>query len=270
MTSRNPVTSALADAGRRTRAAVWEGVGAALRPFGLAIASSAVVDRGNRLSFRRALEHVKRMGWEPRTVVDVGVASGTWALYDAFASACILLVEPVAEAEPHLRAIAARYPRVEYVVAAAAARPGRIVLNVHPDTARSSAYWESDFVPGDITTRDVPAVTLDDLRGERRLEGPFLLKIDVQGGELDVLSGADEMLAETEYVILECCLFQFFDGAPLVAEVVSFMRARGFVIYDVASVHYRPFDGAMSTMDVVFVKETSRLRVAHRFQREPL
>jgi FkbM family methyltransferase len=245
-------------------------VGAALRPFGLAIASRAIVDRGSRLSFRGALEHVKRMGWEPRTVVDVGVATGTWALYDAFASARILLVEPVAEAEPHLRTIAARYPRVEYVLAAAAARTGRVVLNVHPDTARSSTYWESDYVSGDVTEREVPAVTLDQLRRERHLEGPFLLKLDVQGGELDVLGGADEMLADTEYVILESCLFQFFDGAPLVADVVAFMRARGFVIYDLASIHYRPLDGAMSTMDLVFVRESSRLRGAHRFQREPL
>jgi FkbM family methyltransferase len=206
------------------------------------------------------------MGLQPRTVIDVGVAAGTWPLYEAFPSARIVLIDPAEESRAHLERIAARFPRVEIVMAAASARTGSVRLNVHRDVARSSTYWESDFEPADVTQRDVAAITLDDLRRERRLEGPFVLKVDVQGAELEVLEGASETLRETEYVILETCLFQFFAGAPLLAEVVGYMKERGFVVYDALSIQYRPLDGAMSVVDLAFVKESGDLRRAHRFQ----
>jgi FkbM family methyltransferase len=243
---------------------------ALVRPFGRAVAPSPVVRRGRRITYREALSHVKHLGLEPRTVIDVGVAAGTPDLYEAFPNARILLVEAVQEAEPHLQAIAARLPKVEYVIAAASSCSGSIVMHVHPDGERSSSYWESDYVLDDVETREVPAVTLDELRRDRHLEGPFLLKIDVQGAELDVLVGASETLARTEYVILETSLFQFFSGAPLVGEVIAFMQERGFVVYDVLSIQHRALDGAVSVMDLAFVKESSVLRRTHRFQLEPL
>jgi FkbM family methyltransferase len=245
-------------------------VDALLRPFGRAVAPTSVVRRGRRITFREALTHVKRLGLEPRTVIDVGVAAGTPHLYEAFPNARILLVEAMQEAEPHLQAIAARRPGVEYVIAAASSRSGSLLLHVHPDGERSSSYWESDYVLNDVERREVPAVTLDELRRDRDLEGPFLLKIDVQGAELDVLEGATETLAHTEYVVLETSLFHFFTGAPLVGEVIAYLNERGFVVYDVLSIQHRPLDGAVSMMDLAFVKESSFLRRTHRFQWEPM
>lgn len=266
MLSRNPFTAALRATARGARSSLKRLAGAAVRPFGLAIGSAVQFERADRLSYRRGLEHAKRLGLEPRTVIDVGVASGTWPLYEAFPNAHIMLVEPVPECRPQLERIASSLPRAEYVIAAASARAGTVVLHVPRDTARSSTRWESDFQPGEVTQLEVEAVTLDDLVRDRSLGGPFLLKADVQGGELDVLDGARDMLAETEYIILECCLFEFFAGGPLLAEVIAYMRARSFVTYDVLSVHHRPLDGAVSTLDLAFVKNASALRRIHRFQ----
>jgi FkbM family methyltransferase len=182
----------------------------------------------------------------------------------------LVLVEPVEEAKPHLEAIASRFPSTEYVLAAAAGRPGRAVLNVHRDISRTSRYWESDYVATGVTQRDVPAVTLDELRRDRKLEAPVLLKIDVEGAELDVLDGARETLVDTEYVILEVSLFEFHRGAPLLADVVRYMRDRDFVVYDVLHIEYRPLDDAASVIDVAFVKAAGPFRQVHRYQLHPL
>src|SRR5208283_1372595 len=58
-----------------------------------------------RASMRGALQQLSTLGFRPRTVIDVGVATKTEELYRAFNEADILLVEPLAEFEPFLRDI---------------------------------------------------------------------------------------------------------------------------------------------------------------------
>ena len=48
-----------------------------------------------RATRRGLLQHVKRLGLAPATVIDVGVADGTRALYDTFPAAHLLLIEPL-------------------------------------------------------------------------------------------------------------------------------------------------------------------------------
>ncbi len=107
---------------------------------------------------------------------------------------------------------------------------------------------------------------------EKELDGPFLIKVDVQGAELDVLMGATKTLSNTEYVILEISFFRFFTGGPQVFDVIRFMKEWGFVPYDIFDYQYRLLDGALSQVDMAFVKETSRFRKFHfyakRNQRE--
>jgi len=240
-----------------------------LRPLGLGLHRRHFVERARRPTYAAGFEHLKHLGFAPRTVVDVGVADGTMSLYQAFPNARHILIEPLEEATPFLADIAKQFPHVEYVVAAAARQSGQVTINVHPDMARSSVFWESDYAPGSVKPRAVRAVTLDQIRRERQLEPPMLLKIDVQGAEVDVLAGAAETLVDTEYVVLETSLYEFFHGAPEVGEVVAFMRSRGFVIYDVLALQYRPLDGALSMLDLGFVKERSAWRRLHRFHPLP-
>lgn len=236
-----------------------------LRPLGAEVRRCGALDRARRATYAGALEHVKRAGLLPATVIDVGVADGTMPLYRTFPDARHVLIEPVVECRPYLEAMKGAFPRVEYVLAAAAREAGRVTINVHRDVARSSSYWESDYTAASVTTREVPAVTLDQLRRERAFEPPILLKIDVQGAELDVLAGATETLADTEYVVLETSLLGFFRGAPLADQVVAYMSQRGLAIYDVPALQYRPFDGVLTMLDLGFVKTNGFLRSLHRF-----
>lgn len=80
--------------------------------------------RGNiGRSMRAALEHVRRLGFRPATVIDVSVGDGTPELYDVFPEARFLLVEAMVEYEPALRRIA-RGVRADYVIAVAEPQPG--------------------------------------------------------------------------------------------------------------------------------------------------
>lgn len=209
------------------------------------------------------LSQVSGFGFSPNTVIDVGVAKGTFALYEAFPNAFHLLIEPLQEFEPSLRKILETY-KGGYIIAAANSQPGLLPFNVHTDHLGGSSFFKeamgTDF---DGTERTVNAVRIDDLLRENNLQGPYLIKVDTQGHELNVLEGALKTLEQTELIILEVSMFQFMVGAPQFHDVVVYMKNRGFVAYDIFGGAVRPLDGALGQIDMVFVKENGLFRRDH-------
>ncbi len=55
----------------------------------------------------------------------------------------------------------------------------------------------------------VAAIRLDDLADELKLEPPYLLKLDIQGAEVDALKGARRILNDTHVVICEADVADF-------------------------------------------------------------
>ena len=216
-----------------------------------------------RDSFKGALEQALRMGINPATVIDAGAAHGTPELYETFPNARYLLIEPLVEFEPSLRALKQRMPQLDYVISAAGPEPGEVVLNVHPDLYGSSTRLEEEASDVNGVPRTVPVIRLDDLAD--KVPGPYLLKVDVQGGELDVLAGASKILAQTEFAILEASLFETYKSAPQFRDVIEFMHQTGFVVYDIAGSLYRPLDNAMIQVDLAFIPASSPLRRQHAY-----
>ncbi len=217
-----------------------------------------------RASMGGALRQLSTLGFYPRTVIDVGVATKTEELYQAFQDADILLVEPLAEFEPFLRDTCRSY-KAQYVLAAAGENSGSAVINVHPDKFGSSLLKEVEGAGVDGVPREIPVVTIDQLCAARNLAGPYLIKVDVQGAELQVLAGAIRALPQTEVVILEVTLFGTMIGGPQLADVVARMKQYGFAVYDIYGFNYRPLDHALGQVDMVFVQEEGPFRKTHAF-----
>ena len=204
---------------------------------------------------REVLDHLLALGFCPATVIDVGVALGTPALYTRFPHASHLLIEPLQEFEKDLKDICSQYD-AEYILAAAGSRPSMREIAVRPNGGSSFLGTGGDI-------REVPAVILDDVCRERNSRGPYVVKVDVQGAELEVLDGAVAILQETELVILEVSFYHFVDGCPEFCDVVEYMKTRGFVAYDIFGGHNRPLDGARAQVDIAFAREDGTLRSSH-------
>jgi FkbM family methyltransferase len=217
-----------------------------------------------RRTLPAVLEHYRQLGLDPATVIDVGVAAGTPELYQAFPDARLLLVEPLEEWRATLEGIGARR-QVEVVIAAAGAEAAEIEITVHRVLACSSVLGARRGDDAATERRVVPQVRLDDIVGERALPGPFVVKVDVEGGELDVLDGAPAILREAELVLLEVSLFELVPGAPLLHEVIESMHERGFVPADVYNGHNRPLDGALAQLDMGFVRRDGVFRREHAY-----
>lgn len=83
-----------------------------------------------------------------------------------------------------------------------------------------------------IDSVDVPVRRLEDCQAftDAFDDGPLdVMKIDVQGGELDVLQGAGKVLASTRLLVIEMSEEVTYQGQPLVSHLDSYVRGQGFV-----------------------------------------
>lgn len=219
---------------------------------------------GVRRTLPGVLAHYRQLGLAPEVVIDVGVGRGTPELYEAFRDSHLVLVEPLEEWTDALEQLR-RERGADVILAAAGSKPGELDVTVHRVPALASMLGDRRGEPTGGIRRSVPVVTLDQIVRERKLRGPFVVKVDVEGAELEVLSGALEVLQETELALLEVSLFEAIPGMPQFYDVVSWMHDRGFVVADLYNGHNRPLDGALAVLDVGFVREDGRFRRDHAY-----
>lgn len=184
-----------------------------------------------------AIEHrAVPFGRPFRTVVDVGAHTGQFALFalDAFPSARVLCFEPLRDAQHRLRKATRSDNRVKLFGVAAGSVSGERTLHVTRSTDSSSLLPVSDRLPSifpeteEVRRENVAVVPLDTALCEETLTRPGLLKIDVQGGELDVLRGASRTLDSIDQVLVECSFTELYLGQPLAGDVVCHLLEHDF------------------------------------------
>jgi FkbM family methyltransferase len=217
----------------------------------------------NRNSKLGCLLAMRNLGFNPAVVIDVGAQTGTEALFRVFPAAKHLMIEPVVENREILLQIASRLRDAEVLIAAADSASGEAFLHVSPNTRYATVSDNAEPRGNRRDIRRISCVAVDDLCQTRSLTGPFLLKIDVDGKELNVLKGCANTLEKTECAIVETVFFG--EGANNFYRVVEFMQGQGFVIYDIVEPVYRPIDMALWQVDTVFVRCDGQFRQVQRF-----
>lgn len=221
-----------------------------LRPIGLwIIRLTGQYDLGSE-----RLRALKRRGLEITFALDAGAATGAWAreLRTIFPDVKILCVEPRSEALPDLRRNTEKMGDVLVAPVLLAEEEGDAEFSVFSD--QSSLMKNSQGKAFGEVVR-MPTRRLDSLIEEMKLPWPELLKFDVQGAELRCLAGAPAALAHAQAVLLEIQFLPLYADAPLAAEVIAFMRDRGFRLFDLFSVWRRPGDRDLAFSDALFLRE---------------
>jgi FkbM family methyltransferase len=234
--------------------AAFQAINRVLEPIGLRLMRTNAPVRNFALFFK----HLKSLGFEVKTVIDVGIAFGTSPIYDAFPRAKYFLVEPVVECRPVLEQLKQRLD-AEYFLVAAGAENGEVTFNVHDDISGSSLFSQVEGKALDGEARPTPMRRLDSLLPEN-LEQPVFLKVDTQGAEIEVLKGLGSRISEIDLLILETTMMPVRHGIPQFADIVRFCDEAGFAVYDVLEGHMRALDGALAQIDLAFVRKDSALR----------
>jgi len=220
--------------------------------------------RENKKSF---LDFIKnKFKYYPDLIIDVGVAKGTPELYETFPESKMILFEPLIEFEKDIKSLKTKYKYMHYENCALGNEENTIQINVHPDLDGSSIYLENEDSSLNGLPRNVNLKTLDSFIQKYDFEDKsIILKVDVQGAEIDVLRGSIKSLNNVDIVILECTFFNFFNNNSEFIDVINFMNTYNFVVYDIFDFLYRPLDNALSQVDIAFVKKDSIFRKEHIF-----
>jgi len=179
-------------------------------------------------------------------VVDVGANRGQFALAarHCFPEARIVSFEPLAEPAARWRAVFAGDERAELIEAAVGPEPGDAQIHVSarddsssllPITERQSALFPGTAETGTATIR---VIRLSDALPAAGIESPALLKLDVQGFELQALAGCEDVLQRFAWVYVECSFVELYAGQPFVDAVIAWLHARGLRLTGVYNMAY--------------------------------
>lgn len=98
----------------------------------------------------------------------------------------------------------------------------------------------------------VNQITLDSLERTWDSKDTVVLKLDVQGYELEVLRGAENLLKECVWVYCEVSFVSMYQRQPLAAEVIRYLDTRGFQMFGVYGGLYDPASGRQLQCDCLF------------------
>jgi FkbM family methyltransferase len=177
------------------------------------------------------LERLKKQEFSPATLIDVGAATGTGPLYEAFPDAYLVLVDPLVEFEEDLRQIVEERSG-EHLLTALGGRDGTVRLDVDRNLLATSVA--SETTPESFSDRRaVPSTTLDRLVETRGWQAPFGIRLDAESFEPEIIAGATATLQQTEFVIAEISVSEPAGGGFVSAEFIALMRTHGFEVRDV-------------------------------------
>lgn len=200
-----------------------------------------------------SLELIRQKGFSPKVVLDIGGFVGAWTRMcrEVWPQAAVCMFEPQPDKRAVLESLVRSMPgvtlrsellgreagqEVEFHLAESGSSSLSLLAKPHSPSIRLVTQTLSRAVAGTVFAK------------------PDLIKVDVQGAELDVLDGGPEVLAAAEVVMLEVALVEEYAGGPLFADVVSYMAQRGFLVHDICTIFRNTASQSMNEADVIFVR----------------
>lgn len=174
-------------------------------------------------------------------IIDVGGASGLVAKMFAvnFPGSIIHSFEPIKHSFSLLSETLKALPNVKTYNFGLGNKEDNFFINVSNRVTSSSLFEinkqiDDPFFAENLKHNRVEEIYLkriDDIFEESK--NISLIKLDVQGFELEVLNGAIRALERTRFILTEVMNHDFYEGAPRYFELDSFLRDNNFELLDI-------------------------------------
>jgi len=187
--------------------------------------------------------------------VDIGANRGQFALvaHTLIPDANIISFEPLAQPGRKFRDLFNGNKQVR--LHRVAIGPERCTADIHVSGRDDSSSLlpitelQDQLHPGTAESglEKVQVERLASLLSVEEISAPALLKLDVQGYELETLRGCLDLLPSFAYVYVECSFVELYRGQAFADQVIAFLREHGFVLTGIYSLYHdkngRALDG---------------------------
>lgn len=205
-----------------------------------------------------SLQTLLKFGVPVNTVLDVGVNKKTEPLIKTFPDIKHHLFEPI---DIYFDDIRKNYQDIDYELhnTALSDTDGNTYLaGISIDNSKQITHsyitdnpLTNDEEPRLIVCKKIAKVRLDSIIDSLDIDYPCLLKVDVDGHELPILKGAEQILYNASVIIIE---------APLNNESMSpfferslYLLDKGFCLFDIIDLTY--YYGVLSQVDLIFIRK---------------
>jgi len=200
---------------------------------------------------------LKKMGFTPLHIVDVGANHGTWTreAFRYFPEAYYTLLEPQHWLKKSFQDILDTNSRVQFYPVGAGEKEGSFQFTiVDRDDSCSFRYTQEEAKAAGFDQIEIPVVTLNSLLSNSDLPVPDIIKIDAEGLDIAVLKGASNFFGKTEIFMVEAGVVnKSFDNSFL--KLINFMDENNYRLFDITDIN-RPFrTQVLWLVELVFVKK---------------
>lgn len=200
---------------------------------------------------------LKKMGFTPHHIVDVGANHGTWTreALRYFPEAHYTLLEPQIWLKKSFQDILDCNPKVQFYPVGAGEKDGTFQFTiVDRDDSCSFRYSQEEAKAAGFKQIEIPVVTLNGLLSNSELPVPDIIKIDAEGLDIAVLKGASNFFGKTEIFMVEAGVVnKSFNNSFL--KLLNFMDENNYRLFDITDIN-RPFQPqVLWLVELVFVKK---------------
>lgn len=194
-------------------------------------------------------------------ILDIGANRGQFALIARknFPNLPIYSFEPLAEPAQIFKRVFANDPNTRLIECAIGRKKTTGTIHITLDDDSSSLLpitkTQSRLFPGskEKTTRQVQVLPLQEALAGVEIPPGSLMKIDVQGYELEVLQGSENLLDKFSLLYIECSYVELYQGQALAHQVIAWLAERSFLLTGVYNTYYDKTGQAIQS-DLLFAR----------------
>ena len=205
------------------------------------------------------LKSLKNKNFNPNYIVDVGCGHGEWTkkMMKFFENSNFVLFDANEDNKKKLDQLVIENKNIMYHIT--------LLSDDNKDYEFfKMGYGSSVYEEQTTHKREVKNIKsqrlIDVLPSDLKKSNNNMIKLDVQGSELNILKGLDDLINKFEIIILETSLHNYNKGAPLFNEVLTFMTNKNYKLYDLFDFKRLGNDESfLLQFDCVFVRNESRI-----------
>jgi FkbM family methyltransferase len=202
---------------------------------------------------------LKRFGFDPKHMVDIGANRGTWTrkAVQFFPNAQYTLVEPQDQLKNYIQDLIASGIKINWVNAGVSDVSGTLPLTVsHRDDSSTFISSPND---GNAPKILIPVRTLNEIVSSSNSPMPEMVKIDAEGFDLKVLAGATQLFGKTEVFFVEVVISENNPYENTISRMIPTMEQAGYHAVDITDINRSPKYGVLWLCELAFLRNGSPL-----------